>query len=74
VDWGSELLQILQKVRANCKTRNQLTRKVDSHSRTLCEEKLVSSCTAVKPWSKRRYAKGDVCGGVSPYWSEGQER
>ena len=25
VAWGSELLQILQKVRANCKTRNQLT-------------------------------------------------
>src|SRR4029434_7587831 len=24
VDWGSELLQRLQKVRANCKTRNQL--------------------------------------------------
>jgi hypothetical protein len=28
----------------------------------------------VKPWLKRRYAKGDVCGGERPYWSEGQER
>ena len=22
----------------------------------------------MKPWSKRRYAKGDMCGSVSPYW------
>jgi len=28
VTWGRELLQRLQKVRANCKTRNQLRQKV----------------------------------------------
>ena len=28
----------------------------------------------MKPWWKRRYAKGDICGGAGPYWSEGQPR
>jgi len=54
VDWGSELLQRLQKVRANCKTRNQLyvyplaLRDLEAsgayrtlHSDSLCSRKMV---------------------------------
>src|SRR5262252_30593 len=45
VHWGSELLHILQEVRSNCKTRNQLT--IGSHE--LARWALSHGCADVAP-------------------------
>jgi hypothetical protein len=45
VNWRNELLQILQEVRSNCKTRNQLCAKVRRRMPALCE----NLCNTARP-------------------------